>query len=285
MAYGMVRKGQNNLENLGGVEYGNCVESLSQFTEGKMMFVLTGAGISRESGLATFRDKDGLWTKVRIEDVATPAAFRKNPELVYEFYNQRRRELTSGKIKPNRAHLALAKLEAALSSEKDTAKNSGNQLFLVTQNIDNLHELAGSHQVCHMHGQLCAVKCNSCGSHSDWTDDLGSQDICPKCQAIGFLRPDVVWFHEVPYHLDEIQDKLSKCETFVSIGTSGTVYPAASFLNLAKGQGAETIEINLEPSAAASNFDRTYYGPATKVVTAWVNDVLSQRGLSLLKDF
>ncbi|MDR3135804.1 MAG: NAD-dependent protein deacylase, partial [Deltaproteobacteria bacterium] len=164
------------------------------------IFVLTGAGISKESGIDTFRDKGGLWSKFRIEDVATPSAFRKNPKLVYEFYNTRRRELTAGHIKPNKAHLALARLEAALK-EAPAREGKKQGLFLVTQNVDNLHEMAGSRQVCHTHGRLLAAKCEHCGTQTDWEGDLGAVDICPICHKKGQLRPDVVWFNEIPYFL------------------------------------------------------------------------------------
>ncbi|MDR2367008.1 MAG: NAD-dependent deacylase [Deltaproteobacteria bacterium] len=239
-----------------------------------MIFVLTGAGISRESGLETFRDKDGLWTKVKIEDVATPRAFRKNPKMVLEFYNQRRREVTDGHIKPNEAHLALARLEDALEKAPKARGSKLPGLFLVTQNVDNLHELAGSRQVCHMHGRLNAAKCDHCGARFDWVKDLGVEDVCPDCQTKGLLRPDVVWFEEVPYYLEEIQEMLYQSDTFVSIGTSGVVYPAASYLTVAKNRGLQTVEINLAPTVSASYFDRTFYGPATKAVPAWVDEVL-----------
>ncbi|MDR1676778.1 MAG: NAD-dependent deacylase [Deltaproteobacteria bacterium] len=244
-----------------------------------MIIILTGAGISQESGIATFRDKNGLWNKVKIEDVATPQAFKKNPKLVHQFYNQRRRELISGTIKPNPAHLALVQLESALKTVAGkTDQGSHKGLFLVTQNVDNLHEAAGSQQVCHMHGRLCAALCQSCQARFDWTTDLSQEDVCPKCQTKGSLRPDVVWFNEIPYFLDEIQEKLKKCTTFVAIGTSGVVYPAAAFFGQAKSYGAQTIEINLEPSQSATSFNRAFYGPASKTVPAWVSEVLADLG-------
>ncbi|MDR0621903.1 MAG: NAD-dependent deacylase [Deltaproteobacteria bacterium] len=240
-----------------------------------MIFVLTGAGISRESGLETFRDKDGLWSKVRIEDVATPAAFKKNPKLVHEFYNKRRRELTDGHIKPNKAHKALARLEAALDlTQPEDSVRQGPGLFLVTQNVDNLHELGGSKRVCHTHGSLTSAKCEACGASFEWLRDLGLDDVCPRCQAPGRLRPDVVWFHEVPYHLGLIEEELYSCDLFVSIGTSGVVYPAASYINVAKRRGVPTVEINLEPTVSSSYFDKGFYGPATEAVPAWVESIL-----------
>jgi NAD-dependent deacetylase len=226
-----------------------------------MIAVLTGAGISRESGLETFRDEGGLWSRHRIEDVATPAGFRRNPALVYGFYDQRRAGLQ--KVRPNAAHLALAALAA-----------SGRRMALITQNVDDLHERAGSPGVIHMHGELLAALCLECGRSMRWTASLGPADRCPECG--GGLRPDVVWFGETPYRLDEIAEAVKGCSTFVSIGTSGTVHPAAGLVRLAKGAGAEAIELNLEPSANRSLFDRGFYGPATEVVPAWVDSVLGR---------
>ncbi|MDR1656392.1 MAG: NAD-dependent deacylase [Deltaproteobacteria bacterium] len=226
-----------------------------------MIFILTGAGISRESGLETFRDAAGLWNKVRIEDVATIEAFRRNPQKVYEFYNQRRRQLLS--IEPNAAHRALAELE-----------KSGQKIFLVTQNVDNLHERSGSTVVLHMHGRLLAAACQECGLSLEWPGDLGGDDKCPGCG--GTLRPDVVWFGEKPYYLDEIERAINQCRVFVSIGTSGTVYPAAGLVTRAKANGTRTVELNLEPSRNRSSFDQGFYGPATEVVPVWVESVLAQ---------
>ncbi|MDR1487539.1 MAG: NAD-dependent deacylase [Deltaproteobacteria bacterium] len=227
-----------------------------------MIFILTGAGISRESGLATFRDKDGLWNKVRIEDVATPEAFYKNPEKIYEFYNFRRKELI--KTVPNPAHLALANLE----------RNYQYGVFLVTQNVDDLHEKAGSKKVLHMHGKLLSALCAKCGDSRDWTTDLSSEDACPNCGRKGTLRPNVVWFGETPYHLDEIDIAIRGCSIFVSIGTSGVVYPAAGLVQIAKSHGAATFELNLEPSANLDYFDQGFYGPASQIVPAWVEKIL-----------
>ena len=203
-----------------------------------MIVVLTGAGISKESGLDTFRDADGLWAKVRIEDVATPGAFARNPRMVHDFYNRRRRELTGGSVQPNAAHLALARLEA----------EGAEPLLLVTQNVDDLHEQAGSKALLHMHGEMLKARCQSCGAVRPWTTDLGLDDVCPQCGVKGRLRPHVVWFEEIPLYMDEIDKALRKCRIFVSIGTSGDVYPAAGFVRQARAAGAATMELNLEPS-------------------------------------
>ena len=232
------------------------------------MVVLTGAGISKESGLDTFRDADGLWTKVRLEDVATPGGFAKNPRLVHDFYNQRRRELTGGRIRPNAAHLALARLEA----------EGPEPLLLVTQNVDDLHERAGSRALLHMHGELLKARCRSCGAVLPWTADLGLDDVCEGCGTKGRLRPHVVWFEEIPLYMDEIEKALKKCRTFVSIGTSGDVYPAAGFVRQALAAGAVTVEFNLEPSRNHSQFEISRYGPAGTVVPQWVEEVLAGGG-------
>lgn len=230
-----------------------------------MIFILTGAGISKESGIDTFRDAGGLWERVRIEDVATPGAFKRNPGAVYEFYDQRRRQL--GGVSPNAAHLALARLEAA-----------GIPVSLVTQNVDDLHERAGSRAVIHMHGELRSALCLGCRNSLPWPGDLGPADRCPACG--GALRPDIVWFGETPYHLDEIERAIGRARTFVSIGTSGVVYPAAGLVRMAKAMGAKTVELNLEPSANQGAFDEGFYGLAATVVPAWVESVLAKSGRS-----
>ncbi|MBC8339755.1 MAG: NAD-dependent protein deacylase [Rhodospirillales bacterium] len=232
--------------------------------------ILTGAGISRESGLETFRDADGIWSKVRIEDVATPKAFARDPEGVHEFYNARRAGLTAGNIVPNAAHVALARLEAEWPGE----------ILVVTQNIDDLHERAGSRNLLHMHGELLKVRCGLCGDLADWTGDLGVGVRCPDCGEAGALRPHVVWFGEMPLEMERIYENLERCGLFVSIGTSGNVYPAAGFVAHVKQAGgqtgrAHTAELNLEPSEGASHFDETRYGPATKVVPEYVGKILS----------
>lgn len=229
--------------------------------------VLTGAGVSAESGMGTFRDKDGIWTRHRLEDVATPEGFARNPRLVHDFYNARRRALRDAA--PNEAHHALARLEQAVGK-------AGGEILLVTQNVDNLHEKAGSQALLHMHGELARVMCAACGAKGAWDDDLFSETECWACQERGALRPDVVWFGEMPYGMDRIYDRLGACDLFVSIGTSGEVYPAAGFVEEARFSGAHTVELNLEPSANARVFGEGRYGPASEVVTQWVADITSK---------
>ena len=232
-----------------------------------MIVILTGAGISQESGIATFRDSGGLWEKVRIEDVATPRGFKKNPGLVYEFYNARRKQLLSPGIAPNPAHFALARLE-----EKSSAP-----VLVVTQNVDNLHERAGTRNLLHMHGELLKSRCTACNDVRQWEQDLDATDTCPNCGRAGHLRPHIVWFEEMPLHLDEIHEALSRCRIFVSIGTSGNVYPAAGFAREARSCGAHVVELNMEPSRVADMFHDGRYGPAGQVVPAWVDEVLETR--------
>jgi NAD-dependent deacetylase len=231
----------------------------------KRIVVLTGAGVSAESGMGTFRDKDGIWTRHRLEDVATPEGFARNPRLVHDFYNQRREALRQAA--PNPAHFALARLEQAVTA-------NGGGMMLVTQNVDNLHEKAGSKTITHMHGELTSVMCSACGTRGKWEDDLGTETECWRCGVAGALRPDVVWFGEVPYHMDEIYDRIASCDLFASVGTSGEVYPAAGFVYEAKMAGAHTIELNLEPSANAGMFGEGRYGPATQVVDEWVTQLI-----------
>lgn len=227
--------------------------------------VLTGAGISAESGLKTFRDNDGLWEQHSIEEVATPEAFASNPELVYRFYNQRRQQLLSGEVRPNAAHLALAMLERAL----------GHQLTMITQNVDNLHEAAGSQRVIHMHGELVKVKCVNSGMSMVIDHDVSVADVCRCCRPGNRVRPDIVWFGEIPYEMELIEQRLSAADLFVSIGTSGNVYPAAGFVQFAKRCGAYCIELNLEPSSGSHNFDDASYGVATVTVPRFVELLLS----------
>lgn len=217
--------------------------------------VLTGAGVSAESGINTFRAADGLWENHRVEDVATPQAFMRNPELVQRFYNQRRSQLLNG-IQPNAAHRALAEFEASFEGK----------FTLVTQNIDNLHEQAGSENVLHMHGELLKVRCKHSGELFPCYDPVEVSQLCACCQQPGNLRPHVVWFGEMPLYMDEIEQALAQADLFISIGTSGNVYPAAGFYQLAKGYGAHTVELNLEPSNHGSQFDQTLYGLASEVV-------------------
>ncbi|MDR1298501.1 MAG: NAD-dependent deacylase [Deltaproteobacteria bacterium] len=229
-----------------------------------LIVILTGAGISKESGLDTFRDKDGLWTKVNLEEVATGEALRRNPERVLEFYNRRRRQLSEGGVAPNAAHLALARLEA-----------SGVPVALVTQNVDDLHERAGSGDVLHMHGRLMGALCGCCGASGDWPGDVTLKSACPSCGREGAMRPDIVLFGERPYHLEEIAGLLAECALFVSIGTSGTVYPAAGYLGRAARAGVRALELNMVPTVPAGGPVEGRYGPATEVVPAWVGEVLA----------
>ena len=233
--------------------------------------ILTGAGISKESGLETFRDPDGIWARVRIEDVATPEAFNRDPARVHEFYNARRRGLLSGNVQPNEAHRALARLEAEWPGE----------VLLVTQNIDDLHERAGSRRMIHMHGEILKALCLLCRSVSPWAQDLDVGSACPACGRAGGLRVNVVWFGEMPFEMERIYGALNACGLFVSIGTSGNVYPAAGFVQEVcearpgAGQG-HTVELNLEPSEGHSLFAERHYGPATQIVPAFVARLLGR---------
>lgn len=228
--------------------------------------ILTGAGISAESGVATFRDKDGIWSKVDYRDVATPEGFARNPARVHEFYNARRR--AHAHVKPNAAHFALARLESEHPGE----------VTVVTQNIDALHEAAGSANLIHMHGELLAALCAACGTRRSWSEDLSVETACPACAGKGGMRPDVVWFGEMPYRMDEIAARLAAADLFISIGTSGNVYPAAGFVAEARAAGAHTVELNLEPSDGISLFAEANHGPATAVVPAYVERLLAARG-------
>ena len=230
-----------------------------------MILVLTGAGISQESGIPTFRDAGGLWEGESIEDVATPRGFARNPDRVLDFYNERRRNLLDPKVAPNAAHLALARLE----------KEADEEVLLVTQNVDNLHERAGSKNLLHMHGEMLKARCQSCEKVMQWEGDMTRQDACPKCRAKGYLRPHIVWFEEMPLYMPEIEQALNRCRLFVSIGTSGNVYPAAGFVSLARRAGADTLELNLERSLGASQFRDGRYGKASEVVPAWVDEILA----------
>lgn len=223
--------------------------------------ILTGAGISAESGIDTFRSAGGLWEQHRIEDVATPEGFARNPDLVLNFYDTRRQAL--GAVEPNPAHVALAKLEAGFDGE----------LLLVTQNVDDLHERAGSRRVLHMHGELKSALCTACGMRSRWDAPLSDRPPCPVCQA-PTLRPDVVWFGEMPYQMERIYSALHACDLFVSIGTSGAVYPAAGFVQEAAAAGARTLELNLEPSEGSHLFTESRHGPAGQLVPQWVDEIL-----------
>ncbi len=226
------------------------------------IFVLTGAGISAESGLGTFRDKAGLWTRFNPLKLATPDAFRRDPVQVQAFYDARRANLREAE--PNAAHVALAELEQGLKAQ-------GGRLYLCTQNIDDLHERAGAQAVIHMHGELFKARCTGCARVTVWREDLGDAR-CQVCSAP--LRPHVVWFGEEPLEMEAIYDALDDSDLFVAIGTSGSVYPAAGFVEEARRAGIRTCEINLEPSDNARAFDERRYGPATEMVSAWVRDVL-----------
>ena len=230
------------------------------------IFALTGSGISAESGLGTFRDTGGLWGRFDPMKLATPEAFARDPKTVQAFYNARRTNLLGSY--PNAAHFALARLEAGLAAR-------GDELMLVTQNIDDLHERAGSRRVLHMHGELLKARCIGCGSVTPWREDLGGMDHCPACRQLGRLRPDVVWFGEMPLHLPEIKRVLVTAGLFVAIGTSGSVYPAAGFVQKARARGLRTCELNLEPSDNAHAFDERRYGAASAIVPTWVDEVLA----------
>ncbi len=228
--------------------------------------VLTGAGISKESGLDTFRDADGIWSKVRLEDVATPEAYARDPDKVQGFYNARRAALVETDVQPNAAHEALATLEAEWPGD----------VLIVTQNIDDLHERAGSKNLIHMHGELLKARCGSCGNVAPWREDLSVDLACVACGVPGLMRPHVVWFGEMPLEMDRIERALLGAGLFLSIGTSGNVYPAAGYVDLVRSIGrGHTAELNLEPSSGATAFAEKIYGPATEIVPNYVNRLLS----------
>ena len=223
--------------------------------------ILTGAGISAESGIETFRAEDGLWAQHRVEDVATPEGFSRDPELVVDFYNARRKQ--AAEVSPNAAHKALARLEQLYAG----------QVVVITQNVDDLHEKGGSKNVMHMHGALKSALCAACNHRWPAPMVMAPGDVCPKCAAPA-ARPDIVWFGEMPYDMDEIFDHLAEADIFAAIGTSGNVYPAAGFVAEARRNGAHTIELNLERSAVGNQFAEHRTGPATRVVSEWVDEVL-----------
>ena len=224
--------------------------------------ILTGAGISAESGIDTFRSEGGLWEQHRVEDVATPEAFERDPDLVLRFYDMRRAAIQE-KL-PNPAHDALAKLDARWKGE----------LLIVTQNVDDLHERAGARRVLHMHGTHLTAWCTACDVRSPWRETLIDRPPCPVCAARS-LRPDVVWFGEMPYEMGRIHAALREADLFVSIGTSGAVYPAAGFVRDARECGVRTLELNLERSQGSRWFDETRLGPASELVPAWVEEILA----------
>ncbi|MCT2398095.1 NAD-dependent deacylase [Novosphingobium mangrovi (ex Huang et al. 2023)] len=228
------------------------------------ILILTGAGVSAESGIDTFRGAGGLWEGQAVEDVATPEAFTRDPDLVLRFYDMRREAIQTKE--PNAAHHALARLD----------REWPGNLLIVTQNVDDLHERAGAKRVLHMHGEHLNAWCTSCDVRSPWTGPLIDRPACPACGDTA-LRPDVVWFGEVPYHMEEIFSALREANLFVSIGTSGAVYPAAGFVRNARDLGAATLELNLEPSQGSLWFEEARHGPATELVPAWVETMLAGR--------
>jgi NAD-dependent deacetylase len=230
------------------------------------LVVLTGAGVSAESGLATFRGAGGLWEGRRVEEVASPEGFAAQPVMVQRFYNERRAKLAAGDIAPNAAHDALARLDAAWPGE----------FLLVTQNVDDLHERAGSERLLHMHGELLKVRCSHSGQVFPWREAVETHTRCACCARTGSLRPHVVWFGEMPLGLDLIDEALARCDVFASIGTSGHVYPAAGYVSVARAHGARTLELNLESSQVCELFDEHRLGPASETVPAWVDELLAK---------
>ena len=227
--------------------------------------ILTGAGISAESGIDTFRGAGGLWENHRVEDVATPEAFAAEPELVLRFYDMRRAAIQTKE--PNAAHLALARLDA------EWPRSEGGELLIVTQNVDDLHERGGARRVLHMHGEHLSAWCTACDARVPWAGPLLDRPACPECGARA-LRPDIVWFGEMPYRMEEIYAALREADLFVSIGTSGAVYPAAGLVRNARELGARTLELNLESSQGSAWFHESRLGAASVLVPEWVEEVL-----------
>lgn len=233
------------------------------------ILILTGAGMSAESGLGTFRDKNGIWSEYNLDEVATPEGYLEDPKRCLDFYNMRR--TLHSKSEANKAHKALARLEADYPGE----------VVIVTQNIDNLHEMAGSRNVIHMHGQIDRAICIACDHRYQIAlTELGVDSVCPSCGEQGQQRPDVVWFGEMPKYMDQIQKEISGCFLFLSIGTSGSVYPAAGFVNLARKSGAHTVELNLEPSDGAVQFHEIHQGKATQVVPSYVDRLMHEAAIA-----
>jgi len=233
-------------------------------TQVRNILILTGAGVSAESGLGTFRGPGGLWEGHRVEDICTPEALARNRCLVLDFYDQRRAALAM--VKPNAAHHALARLDREWPGE----------VLLVTQNVDDLHDRAGSSQLLHMHGELTSSLCEACGARARYHGAMLDGTRCATCGAADLLRPDIVFFGEMPYHMERIERSVTRADLFVSVGTSGAVYPAAGFVQSARYAGARTIELNLEPSAGSHLFDESRMGPASELVPAWVEEILGQ---------
>ncbi|UUR09171.1 NAD-dependent deacylase [Sphingomonas glaciei] len=230
---------------------------------GERLVILTGAGMSADSGVPTFRAADGLWEGHRVEDIATPEAFVRDPALVHAFYDARRAYLDA--VAPNAGHLALARLEREWPGD----------FLLVTQNVDDLHERAGSTRLIHMHGELKRGWCLACDDRFAWSGTMGEGALCPSCATCDEVRPDIVWFGEMPYQMDRIDEALRGCDLFVSIGTSGAVYPAAGFVQTARYVGAHCLELNLDPSQGSIFFDETRLGRASELVPAWVEKLLA----------
>lgn len=235
---------------------------MSEMKDIRNIVILTGAGISAESGINTFRDAGGLWEQHRVEDVATPEAFARDPDLVLKFYDMRRQNIQTAE--PNAAHLAIARLESVWPGD----------LTIVTQNVDDLHERAGARRLIHMHGEHLSAWCRACDNRTEWRLPLIDRPPCPSCGHAA-LRPDIVWFGEMPYRMDEIEAALRTCDLFVSIGTSGAVYPAAGFVQTARYCGAYTLELNLEPSQGSMLFHESRMGKAGDLVPQWVEEILS----------
>jgi NAD-dependent deacetylase len=233
-------------------------------TDIRNIMILTGAGISAESGIDTFRSEGGLWEQHRVEDVATPQAFARDPDLVLRFYDMRRAAIQTKQ--PNAAHIALARLDREWDGE----------LTIVTQNVDDLHERAGAKRLIHMHGTHLTAWCLACDGRPAWRAPLIDRPACPLCDTQGKLRPDIVWFGEMPYQMEAIDAALASADLFVSIGTSGAVYPAGGYVRRARANGIATLELNLEPSQGSGYFDDAHYGPATQVVPAWVDALLAK---------
>lgn len=230
------------------------------------IFILTGAGISAESGLGTFRDKDGVWAKFDLEALSTPEGFARDPQRVLSFYNDRRRGLLGAK--PHAGHQAIGQLQQAYRA-------AGGAVVVCTQNVDDLHEQGGAEDVIHMHGELKKARCTRCNAVRPWLDDIALDSRCPNCLRAGGMRPHIVWFGEMPLEMDRIYQELVDADLFVSIGTSGAVYPAAGFVSVAAEAGVATMEINLEPSANAHAFDHVRLGPASAAVPGWVAELIA----------